>query len=65
MKPCTTLARTLNNREITLKQDALFLYEFQRSALLALKEIGTLTETQFQYAAETLEKQYRNQSRNL
>ena len=58
MNPCANLAKILNDRKITPKQDALFLYEFQQSALLALKECGTLTETQFRYAAQKLKEQY-------
>ena len=58
MNTCANLAQILNDRKITPKQDALFLNEFQQSALLALKECGTLTETQFRYAAEKLKEQY-------
>ena len=54
MNTCAKLTQILNDRKITPKQDALFLYEFQQSALLALKECGTLTETQFRYAAGKL-----------
>ena len=52
------LTQIRNDRKITPKQDALFLYEFQQSALLALKECGTLTETQFRYAAGKLKEQF-------
>ena len=58
MNTCAKLTQIVNDRKITQKQDALFLYEFQQSALLALKECGTLTETQFRYAAEKLKEQY-------
>ena len=58
MNTCANLAQILNDRKITPKQDALFLYEFQQSALLALKECGTLTDTQFRYAAGKLKEQY-------
>ena len=58
MNTCAKLTHILNDRKITPKQDALFLYEFQQSALLALKECGTLTETQFRYAAQKLKEQY-------
>ena len=58
MNTCAKLTQILNDRKITQKQDALFLYEFQQSALLALKECGTLTETQFRYAAGKLKEQY-------
>ena len=58
MNTCAKLTQIVNGRKITQKQDALFLYEFQQSALLALKECGTLTETQFRYAAGKLKEQY-------
>ena len=58
MNTCAKLTQIVNDRKITQKQDALFLYEFQQSALLALKECGTLTETQFRYAAGKLKEQY-------
>ena len=58
MNTCAKLTQILNDRKITPKQDALFLYEFQQSALLALKDCGTLTETQFRYAAQKLKEQY-------
>ena len=58
MNTYAKLMQIVNDRKITQKQDALFLYEFQQSALLALKECDTLTETQFRYAAEKLKEQY-------
>ena len=58
MNTCAKLTQIVNDRKITQKQDALFLYEFQQSALLALKECGTLTETQFRYAAGNLKEQF-------
>ena len=58
MNTCAKRTQILNDRKITPKQDALFLYEFQQSALLALKACGTLTEAQFRYAAGKLKEQY-------
>ena len=58
MNTCAKLTQIVNDRKITQMQDARFLYEFQQSALLALKEYGTLTETQFRYAAGKLKEQY-------
>ena len=58
MNTCAKLTQILSDRKITPKQDALFLYEFQQSALLALKACGTLTEAQFRYAAGKLKEQY-------
>ena len=64
MNTCAKLTQIVNDRKITQKQDALFLYEFQQSALLALKDCGTLTETQFRYAAQKLKEQYLSAIRN-
>ena len=58
MNTCAKLTQILSDRKITPKQDDLFLYEFQQSALLALKACGTLTEAQFRYAAGKLKEQY-------
>lgn len=58
MKTYAKLTQIQNDRKITPKQDALFLYAFQQSALLTLKACGTLTEDQFRYAAEKLKQQY-------
>ena len=58
MNTCAKLTQILSDRKITQKQDAPFLYEFQQSALLALKACGTLTEAQFRYAAGKLKEQY-------
>ena len=58
MNTCAKLTQILSDRKITPKQDALFLYEFQQSALLALKACGTLTEAQFRYAAGKLKEQF-------
>ena len=64
MNTCAKLTQIVNDRKITQKQDALFLYEFQQSVLLALKDCGTLTETQFRYAAQKLKEQYLSAIRN-
>lgn len=53
------LAQILYDREITRKEDARFLWEFQRTVLLALNEDGSLTDAQLQYAEEKLKEQYR------
>lgn len=45
------------DREISMNTDSEFLYEYQKSMLLALKEIGTLNEMQYRYAEQTLKKQ--------
>lgn len=58
MNTYAKLTQILNDRTVIPNQDALFLYEFQKSALLALKEIGTLSEIQFRHASEKLKEQY-------
>ena len=58
MNTCANLTRILNDRAVTVKLDALFLYAFQHSVLLALKECGTLTEIQLRHASEILKEQY-------
>ena len=53
----STLKAIENNHSITRKTDPEFLYEFQKAALLALLEDGTLTEMQYRYAEEKLRRQ--------
>ena len=53
----STLKAIENDRRITRKTDAEFLYAFQKAVLLALLEDGTLTEMQYRYAEEKLRKQ--------
>ena len=45
------------DRRITEEQDAEFLFACQRALLLALKEAGRLSETQYRYAEEKLKAQ--------
>ena len=45
-----------NDQKITEKSNFEFLYEFQKAALLALLEDGTLTEPQYRRAEEALRK---------
>ena len=52
-----TLKAIENNHSITRKTDPEFLYEFQKAALLALLEDGTLTEMQYRYAEQKLRGQ--------
>ena len=53
----STLKAIENDRRITRKTDAEFLYAFQKAMLLALLEDGTLTEMQYRYAEEKLRRQ--------
>lgn len=46
-----------NEHKITHETDGEFLYEFQKSLLLALVESGRLTEIQYRYAEEKLRQQ--------
>ena len=58
MNPSVKLTRVLNDREMNAKQNLEFQFLFQQSVLLALKEGGLLTETQFRYAAGALKNAY-------
>ena len=53
----STLKAIENDRRITRKTDAEFLYAFQKAVLLALLEDGTLTEMQYRYAEQKLRGQ--------
>lgn len=57
MKTQAQIASIENNREIKMETDFKFLYEYQRTLLLALKEAGTLTEMQYRYAEKALRTQ--------
>lgn len=48
-----------NDREITKETDSQFLFEYQRSVLLTLKDKGVLNEMQYQYAEEKLKRQWK------
>ena len=50
------LAEILGQRASTGEENARFLYELQLSVLAALKECGSLTELQFSYGADMLER---------
>lgn len=45
------------NQRITFKEHDAFLFEYQRALLLALKECGRLTETQYCRAEQNLKRQ--------
>ena len=51
------LVVTENDRGITKESDSQFLFEYQRSILLELKDKGILNEMQYRYAEEKLKKQ--------
>lgn len=51
------LQKIENNQKITYSADYEFLYEYQKSILLALKESGTLTVTQYRNAEQILKTQ--------
>lgn len=63
MKRSAKLARIENNCPVT-KKDREFLYCFQNSVLLALKQEGVLTETQYRRAEDKLNRQRREQADN-
>lgn len=58
MKTQARLASIENNREINMETDFKFLYAYQRTLLLALKETGTLTEMQYRHAEKELRTQF-------
>ena len=52
-----TLISIENNREITMEQDLEFMFQCQKAMLLTLKEWGTLSDEQYQYAEFKLKEQ--------
>lgn len=54
-----------NDREISLRTDSEFLYEYQKAVLSALVESGTLSEAQFRFADKKLRKQRNEQEKNI
>ena len=59
MKEQAILHTIENDREISWNTDSKFLFEYQRSMLLALKELGTINEIQYRYAEQILKEQLR------
>ena len=57
MQDRAVLRSVEQDRRITEEQDAEFLFACQRALLLALKEAGRLSETQYRYAEEKLKAQ--------
>ena len=57
MQDRAVLRSVEQDRRITEEQDAEFLFACQRALLLALKETGQLSETQYRYAEEKLKAQ--------
>lgn len=57
MQDRAVLRSVEQDRRITEEQDAEFLFACQRALLLALKEAGQLSETQYRYAEEKLKAQ--------
>jgi len=57
MREQAVLRSVENDRRITEKQDAEFLYLLQKAVLLALQEAGRLNEMQYRYAEEQLKAQ--------
>lgn len=54
-----SLEQIEHNHRITRNTDFQFLYHLQGSLLLALKEQGRLSETQYHHAQERLARQHR------
>lgn len=59
MKGQTILERIEHDRPTDWDSDGEFLFAYERAALLALKELGTLNEMQYRYAEDGLKKQRR------
>lgn len=57
MQDRAVLRSVEQDRRITEDQDAEFLFACQRALLLALKEAGRMSETQYRYAEEKLKAQ--------
>lgn len=51
------LVRIEDDREVTKENDSQFLFEYQQTILLELKDRGVLNEIQYRYAEEKLKKQ--------
>ena len=64
MKEQAILQTIKDNREILWNTDSEFLFEYQKAMLLALKELGTLDEMQYQYAENKLKDQRRRFIKN-
>ncbi len=60
-----SLERIENDHKITRETDAPFLHRLQSGLLLALKEQGQLSQTQYQYAKEQLDRQFRERARKM
>lgn len=60
-----SLDRIEYNHKITRDTDFQFLYRLQGSLLLALKEQGRLSETQYRLAQERLDRQRRDWIKKL
>lgn len=58
-----SLERIDNDRKITRDTDERFLHRLQSGLLLALKEQGRLSQAQYQYAQEQLDRQRRERTR--
>ena len=60
-----SLERIENDHKITRDTDESFLHRLQSGLLMALKEQGRLSQAQYQYAQEQLDRQYRERARKL
>ncbi len=60
-----SLDRVEHNHKITRDTDFQFLYRLQGGLLLALKEQGRLSETQYRLAQERLDRQRRDWIKKL
>lgn len=59
MKEQAILQKIENDHKVVWGEDSEFLFAYHRALLLALKELGLLTEIQHRYAQEKLNEQRR------
>lgn len=63
MKEIAVLKEIENDREVIWNSDCEFLFHYQKSMLLALKELGTLDDVQYRFAEMRLKEQCRCERR--
>lgn len=63
MRQTAKLTEIQNAKAVTKDTAPEFLFEYQRSILLALTEQGILNETQYRYAEDKLTDQFRSHAK--
>lgn len=57
------LVKIENDRDVIWNSDYEFFFTYQKAVLLALQELGTLDNLQYQYAEDTLIEQFRKMTK--